>query len=125
MIITEADFANLSLLGRQSPLFDRLQNAVIVRSDAVPPDIVTMQSRVLVADDTTGERRVVSLVFPGEADESSGRISVLVPLGMALLGASPGQAIEYPCAEGVHRFRLVEIVYQPEHDLRNHLIVRR
>ena len=124
MILTEADAANLLLLGHQhAALRRRLESAVIVSSGAVPADVVTMQSQVALTDEA-GKLHVLSVVYPQEADEASARISVLEPLGMALLGARCGQKIECPGARGPRRFRVEEIVYQPELSLRNDLVVR-
>jgi regulator of nucleoside diphosphate kinase len=89
-----------------------------------PPDVVTMNTQVVLIDDTTGERRTVRVVFPGQDDPAAGLISVLEPLGVRLLGASPG-VIECELSDGARRLRIERIVYQPEHSLRTHLITRR
>ena len=123
MIVTEADFANLSLLGH-APLLDALVGATIVASDAVPPDVITMQSQAVVKDRTTGERRLVTLVYPAEANEAAGRISVVVPLGTALLGASAGETIECDSPDGLRRLSIVDVVHQPERSLRTYLFIR-
>jgi regulator of nucleoside diphosphate kinase len=75
-----------------------LDRAIVVSSEAVPGDVATMNSRVLYVDETTGERRSVTIVYPLDADASKGMVSVLAPVGAALLGLSIGQAIdwEYP-----------------------------
>jgi regulator of nucleoside diphosphate kinase len=123
LIVTEADFANLSLLGH-APLLDALVGATIVASDAVPPDVITMQSQAVVKDRTTGERRLVTLVYPAEANEAAGRISVVVPLGTALLGASAGETIECDSPDGLRRLSIVDVVHQPERSLRTYLFIR-
>lgn len=114
MILTQADFANLSLLGGK--LRRILERASVVRSDAVPPDVVTMNSQVALAYETTGVRRLVTLVYPADAKASLERISVLDPLGMALLGASSGKLL-------LGRLRLEKVVYQPERSLRHGLVL--
>lgn len=118
LIVTEADFANLSLLRDQTPLRRALERAVVVASDAVPPEIVTMNSQAVLTDGKTGERRVVSIVYPADADAAAGRISVLEALGTALLGAAPGHILE--CG-----LRVEKIIHQPERALRAHLVLRR
>jgi regulator of nucleoside diphosphate kinase len=123
LIVTEADFANLSLLGH-APLQHALVGATIVASDAVPPDVITMQSQAVVKDRTTGERRLVTLVYPAEANEAAGRISVVVPLGTALLGASAGETIECDSPDGLRRLSIVDVVHQPERSLRTYLFIR-
>lgn len=118
LIVTEADFANLSLLRDQTPLRRALERAIVVASDAVPPEIVTMNSQVVLTDGKTGERRVVSIVYPADADAAAGRISVLEALGTALLGAAPGHTLE--CG-----LRVEKVIHQPERALRAHLVLRR
>jgi regulator of nucleoside diphosphate kinase len=76
-----------------------LERAVVLPPEAVPPDLVTMHARVVFADQT-GKRREVELVYPWEADPSRGRISVLAPVGAALLGLSVGQTIDWPLPSG-------------------------
>lgn len=118
-----ADLANLSLLKPPAALQRKLEGALLVTSERMPADIVTMQCRMLVCELATGRRRVISLVYPAEADAASSRISVFEPLGAELLGATVGDVV-------VLRFgkpgdlKLVEILYQPERDLRDDLVVR-
>ena len=123
--ITEADFANLSLLEPCAALQHLLESATIVVSDAMPPDVVTMNTQVVLHDQTTGERQVVRVVFPSDADPAAGLISVLEPMGVQLLGASPQRVIECDFPDGAHRLRVEQVLYQPEHSLRTQLITRR
>lgn len=116
MIVTRADHANLSLLG--SPLKRLLERAVVVASDGVPPDVVTMNSRVTLAYESTGVRRVVTLVYPPDANAALDHVSVLDPLGMVLLGARPGKLL-------LRALRVVSIVHQPERSLRDGLVTLR
>jgi regulator of nucleoside diphosphate kinase len=76
-------------------LSDQLDRASIVPSEHVPVDVVTMNSRV-VFEDHTGARREVLLVYPPAADESRDRVSVLSPVGTALLGLVVGESIDWP-----------------------------
>lgn len=124
-MVTAADFANLSLLEPYGPLQRLLETARVVPSDDMPHDVVTMNTQVVLRDETSGERRAVRVVFPGDADPAAGLISVLDPLGVQLLGASPRHVIECVLADGVHRLRVEEVLYQPEHSLRTHLVTRR
>lgn len=121
-IVTEADYANLSLLDAPA-LRRRLANARRVWSDAMPADVVTMNSRVVCTDLATGERRILTVVYPDDAHADAGRLSVVTEAGMALLGASPPHLIEWKRADGsLARFRVEAIAYQPEQDLRAKLI---
>jgi regulator of nucleoside diphosphate kinase len=123
LLVTEADYANLSLLD-STQLRRRLARAVRLRSDAMPRDVVTMNSRVLCTDLTNGERHVVSVVYPDDADPGAGRFSVITDAGMALLGASVGQTIEWGRADGkLQHVQLSALVYQPEQDLRTNLVL--
>lgn len=76
-----------------------LERAVILPAAAVPPGLVTMHSHVLFEDET-GKRRELQLVFPWDADAGRGRVSVLAPVGAALLGLSVGQTIDWPLPGG-------------------------
>jgi regulator of nucleoside diphosphate kinase len=125
VLITEADLANLSLLPSSEPLRRLLARARVVRSDEIPPDVVTMNTLIALLDESSGERRLVRVVFPADADPLAGRLSVLDPLAVRLLGASPGLVIEQPFADGLHRLRVERIVYQPEDSLRTNLVLRR
>ena len=97
---------------------DRLDDALLAKtsigSRAVPPDVITMNSRVRLGDPLTGQAQVYTLVFPADADAAAGRISVLAPLGTAMLGAACGQAIEWVAGGSTRRLRVEEILYQPE-----------
>jgi regulator of nucleoside diphosphate kinase len=76
-----------------------------------------MNSRVRFEDQDTGERREVTIVFPHEANTSTGSISVLAPVGTALLGLAVDQSIVWPFPDGTqHRLRVLKIIYQPEVD---------
>lgn len=121
VMLTEADYANLSLLEANAPLRRIIETANVVASDAMPPDVVTMNTQVIVQDETSGERRVLRVVFPSDADPAAGLISVLDPLGLELLGASAGQAL----SDGMHRLRIEQVLYQPEHSIRTNLVTGR
>ena len=71
-----------------------LQRAEIVAASEVPPDVITMGSRALVRDLSSGAESVYTLVFPSEADLGAGRLSVLAPIGTALLGYRQGDVIQ-------------------------------
>jgi regulator of nucleoside diphosphate kinase len=115
LIITEADFARLRTLEPNEALQRELERAIVVSSEAVPPDVVTMNSRVVYVDETTGERRSVRIVYPAEADASEGRVSVLAPVGAVLLGLSIGQAIDCGFPDGSNRrLRVEDVIDQPE-----------
>jgi regulator of nucleoside diphosphate kinase len=96
-------------------LADELDRAEVVPAERITGSVVTMNSRVVFRDEESGETREVSLVYPKDSNAEVGRISVLSPIGSALLGLSVGQTIDWPLPRGrLKRIRVVEVVYQPE-----------
>lgn len=92
-----------------------LDLARVVHQERVPQNVVTMNSRVLFRDLRSGEEGTVTISYPAEADPSSGRISVLSPVGSALIGAAENQEIELPLPHGqTRRIRIQNVLYQPE-----------
>jgi regulator of nucleoside diphosphate kinase len=74
-----------------------------------------MNSRVLFEDVRTHDQGTVTIVYPADADPGSGRISVLSPVGAALLGESEGEEVELPLPHGqTRRIRINSVLYQPE-----------
>jgi regulator of nucleoside diphosphate kinase len=92
-----------------------LARAEVVPARAVGPDVVTMNSRVCFEVGDGGRRCTRTLVYPWDADPNAGRLSVLSPLGVALLGLSVGDVIPWALPDGsAVRVRVLEILYQPE-----------
>jgi regulator of nucleoside diphosphate kinase len=92
-----------------------LDFARVVDPDTVPHDVVTMNSRVLFEDLRTGEEGTVTIVYPADVDPTRGRISVLSPVGGALLGEAEGSEVELPLPHGqLRRIRIGNVLYQPE-----------
>lgn len=122
IVVTRQDLERLQrLIGDgDSPALERLDaelaRAEIVEPEAVPEDVVTMNSDVVYEDAATNVRRTVRVVYPSEADGALGRVSVLAPIGSALLGLCVGQEIEWPTPGGVRRVRVVRVQYQPERE---------
>lgn len=121
--LTQNDLDRLSaLLESRAERFEKLEGelarAIVVPSDEVPGDVVTMNSRVSFMNESTGERREVTLVFPHEADIDAGKISILAPVGTALLGLRVGLSIDWEVPSGErHRYRVIDVLYQPESGL--------
>ncbi len=98
----------------KTELRGELDRAEVVEPQDVPPDVVTMNSKVRFVLES-GEEFSLTLVYPQDIDGSTERISILAPVGSALLGLSAGSQIEWPRpGGGVMKVRLVEVVYQPE-----------
>ena len=91
-----------------------LERAEIVEDTEIPADVITMHSRVLVQDLTTGRNSIYILVFPNEANLSLNKVSVLAPIGTALLGYRTGDIIEWNMPGGTRRFFVRDVLYQPE-----------
>jgi len=95
-------------------LEEELDKAQTVASKDIPGDVVTMRSQVRVKDLKSGADVDLSVVFPPEADSEQGKISVLAPVGTALLGYRVGDTVEWKVPGGVRRLRIERILYQPE-----------
>jgi regulator of nucleoside diphosphate kinase len=95
-------------------LEEELDKAHIVGSRDIPGDVVTMRSQVRVKDMKSGTEMDLSVVFPSEADSEQGKISVLAPVGTALLGYRVGDTVEWKVPGGLRRLKIERILYQPE-----------
>lgn len=115
LFVSRSDFVRLRKLARDHALAEELERAIVVPSDRVPKNIVTMNSRLIYLDESTGTTREVELVYPDEAAPMAGRVSVLAPVGCALLGLSVGQSIDWNFPSGeVHRLRVERVLFQPQ-----------
>lgn len=95
-------------------LEQELMRAEVVPSEGIPPDVITMNSRVRLQDLDTGEELEYTLVFPPDADLEKGRISVLAPVGTALIGYRAGDRIAWAVPGGKKKLKVKKILYQPE-----------
>jgi len=115
LIITERDFERVEALRPEGQLEKELERALVVPDDEVPGSVVTMHSRVRYLDETIGLRREIQIVYPEQADLAEGKVSVLAPVGAALLGVSVGQTIEWRFPDGkLRKLRVEELLFQPE-----------
>jgi regulator of nucleoside diphosphate kinase len=94
-------------------LRDELDRAQVVPEEEMPSDVVTLRSQVRVRDRKTGMASNYTLVTPAHADVSSAHVSVLAPLGTALLGYREGDEVEWQMLGGVRRL-WIERVRQPQ-----------
>src|SRR5690242_14870034 len=90
---------------------DRAQTVSVYR---VPEDVITMNSRVRVRELDTGEGKTYTLAFPWDADFAQGKISVLAPIGTAILGRRARDVIEWHDPRGWKTLQVLKILYQPE-----------
>lgn len=103
---------------RKSEYLERLQaeieRAEVVAPKDIPEDVITMNSTVCLEDLDTKEEEIYTLVFPEDADISKGKISILAPIGTAMLGYEVGDSFEWEVPAGKRRLRVKKILYQPE-----------
>ena len=95
-------------------LENELDRARIVAPEAIPAAVITMNSRAELVDLDTGERMEFTLVFPIEANIAEGKISVLAPLGTAMLGYRVGDEFEWTVPYGLRRLKVTSVHFQPE-----------
>lgn len=98
-----------------------LQRARVVPAGKVPTDVVTMNSVVCLRDLDSDETEEYELVYPGDADLALNRISILAPIGTAILGYRLGDVIEWPVPAGLRRLRVEGVLRHPE---RAHVVYR-
>lgn len=123
IVVTAGEHAVLTGLAekaieRDSPigeyLVEELSRASIVPDDDCSPTIVRMGSTVTYREDASGRVRTVTLVYPREANIDQQRISVLTPIGAALIGLSPSQTIEWPTpGGGMETLTVMDVRYEP------------
>lgn len=92
-----------------------LDRALVVEWDEIPPDVITMNSTARFIDDASGRQYELTLVYPDDTHMTQGTVSVLAPIGSALLGLAVGQSIEWqiPGGRTLH-LRVLAVTYQPE-----------
>ena len=123
--ITEFDYERLSVLIKQAnpksrdklhlqKLTEELERGEIVEPEEIPADIITMNSKVRLKDIDSGEDVIYTLVFPYDANIEQNKISVLAPIGTALIGYRVGDIIEWEVPSGIKQLKVEEILYQPE-----------
>jgi len=120
IVVTFQDFARLqdainAAVGLDTECLDaELERARLVESKDVSPLVVTMNTRLIYEDLASKRRQTMQLVYPDDADASQHKISILAPLGSALLGLEEGATIDWVMPGGTRRIKLLKILYQPE-----------
>lgn len=95
-------------------LVGELDRTAVVAPSEVPSDVVTMNSRVRLVDLETGDVMEISLVFPEDADSAANAVSILAPVGTAIIGFSRGDSMEWPTPSGLRTFKIDAVIFQPE-----------
>ena len=111
-VLEKAEFATLPVADALNEELDRAQMGT---PESMPHDVVTMNSQVKFRNLTTGEELTRTLVYPAQMTDSSAQLSVLAPVGAALLGLRTGDTIhwELPGGASTH-LEVLELLYQPE-----------
>jgi len=124
--ITDSDKKRLKQLIRDARVFGseheiyleklegELNRGKVVKSKGIPKDVITMNSKVRFKDLATREEMIYSLVFPDSADPDQNKISILAPIGTALLGYKVGDVIEWKVPARLRKLKVLEVLYQPE-----------
>lgn len=124
--ITDSDKKRLKQLIRDARVFGseheicleklegELNRGKVVKAKEIPKDVITMNSKVRFKDLATREEMIYSLVFPDSADPDQNKISILAPIGTALLGYKVGDVIEWKVPAGLRKLKVLEVLYQPE-----------
>jgi regulator of nucleoside diphosphate kinase len=91
-----------------------LDRAQIVAPQQIPADVITMNSKVALVDLDTQEEEIYTLVYPENANTSEGKVSILAPIGTAMLGYRVDDVFEWEVPAGKRRLKVKKILYQPE-----------
>ena len=111
-LLEKAEFASLPVADALNEELDRAQ---MCTPESMPHDVVTMNSRVKFRNLTTGEELTRTLVYPAQMTDSSAQLSVLAPVGAALLGLRTGDTIHWDLPGGAStHLEVLELLYQPE-----------
>ncbi len=121
IFITDQDYHRLmTLVGQEESamaeaLEEELSRANVIAQAEIPRDVVTMNSKVKFWDASTDQENEITLVYPQDANLQEGRVSVLAPVGVALLGLSVGQSIDWKMPNGaVKKLKVKAVTFQPE-----------
>jgi regulator of nucleoside diphosphate kinase len=126
LFITDHDLAGLTRVIARTPVHSaedgkyvkdlrgELQIANVVHWPDLPPDVITMNSIVVLKDLDTGEEIICTLVYPREANIEEKQISVLAPVGTAIIGHMVGDVVEWQVPAGMTRLKIERILYRPE-----------
>ncbi len=101
-------------LNNMKGLLDEIERAEVISDDNIDENVITMNSTVIVKDLDTNQEYEYTIVYPEFAESSKNKISVLAPVGTALLGYKVGDIVEWKVPAGKRRFLVQELIFQPE-----------
>ena len=125
MLVTVNDYRRLiglmefaSLKAKMPQIAEQLDNA-LMSAKMLPPEnisssVITMDSRVLIRDLSSGREAELTIAYPKDADNRQGKISVFSEIGIALLGQQGGDTVSWKVPAGNGQFEILKITYQPE-----------
>ncbi|NWK75578.1 nucleoside diphosphate kinase regulator [Acinetobacter cumulans] len=125
IILSEQDLHRLeTMLEHQSELTltmkhleDELARADVVAPQDVPPNVVSMNAKVLITIAPSIEATEITLVYPHDFKAEKGQVNVIAPIGAAILGLAEGQEIEWPQPDGhIMKVKIEKVLYQPERE---------
>lgn len=121
IVMSRLDYERIEALLESSPNVDaaaleaEMERAEVVEPAQMPGDVISMNSTARFVDESSGEERELTLVYPRDANGEPGRVSILAPVGSALLGLRVGQRIDWPVpGNRTVSLRVLSIRYQPE-----------
>jgi len=114
LIKVAEEFGDKRVVRYLEELDEELDRAEAMKPQEIPDDVITMNSTFRLRDVDTDQEAVYTLVFPGDADSARGKVSILAPIGTAVLGYKIGDMIEWEVPAGRKRFKVEQIMYQPE-----------
>jgi regulator of nucleoside diphosphate kinase len=114
LIKVAEEFGDKRVVRYLEELDEELDRAEAMKPQEIRDDVITMNSTFRLRDVDTDQEAVYTLVFPGDADSARGKVSILAPIGTAVLGYKIGDMIEWEVPAGRKRFKVEQIVYQPE-----------
>ncbi len=124
--ITDSDIKRLKELikvarefGKEDEIYlrdleEELNRGKVVESKAIPGNVITMNSKIKIKNLDTEENMIFRLVFPEDADPNQDKVSILAPIGTAVIGYKVEDIIEWNVPAGLTKLKIEEILYQPE-----------
>lgn len=114
-IVGATDYLRLRQYALSDELADELDRAIVVETEQVPEDVVRMHALCTYIDQCSGAHRQIELVYPDESDPAQGKISVLTPVGSALIGLRVGQEIAWEFPDGsMHHLKVSSVSQRNE-----------
>lgn len=114
LIANEKEFGSNLQPHHLNSLEREVNRAHVMPQSDIPADVVTMNTQAILRDTATGEETDYTLVYPENADFETNRISILAPIGTAILGFREGDVFEWEIPAGKVSLEVLKVLYQPE-----------